>query len=152
MDDELLAQANENEARAAALEDLGGPERRAEAARLRDDARRLKAEWRARQPEIAGLEELVIETLRTCYDPEIPVNIYDLGLVYEVKANPEGLVELRMTLTSPNCPVAGSLPGEVEGKVRGIPGVSDVNFELVWDPPWNTSMMSEEAKLQLGMI
>ena len=152
MDDELLAQANEKDARAAELEDLGGPERLTEAKRLREDAVRLKAEWRARQPEIAGLEELVIETLRTCFDPEIPVNIYDLGLIYEVKAGPDGIVDLRMTLTSPNCPVAGYLPGEVEGKVRGIPGVSDVNFELVWDPPWNTGMMSEEAKLQLGML
>lgn len=152
MDDELLAQANEKDARSAELEDLGGPERLTEAKRLREDAVRLKAEWRARQPEIAGLEELVIETLRTCFDPEIPVNIYDLGLIYEVKAQPDGVVDLRMTLTSPNCPVAGYLPGEVEGKVRGIPGVSDVNFELVWDPPWNTGMMSEEAKLQLGML
>jgi FeS assembly SUF system protein len=151
-DEHLLAQAEEKDKRAAELEDLGGPERVAEAQRLRGDATRLKAEWRARQSDCAGLEELVVETLRTCFDPEIPVNIYDLGLIYEVKAAEDGVVRLRMTLTSPNCPVAGYLPGEVEGKVRGIPGVTDVNFELVWDPPWNTGMMSEEAKLQLGMM
>ncbi len=147
-----LAEAAEKEARAVELEDLGGPERLAEAKRLRGDATRLKAEWRAHQAGVAGLEELVVETLRTCFDPEIPVNIYDLGLIYEVKALEDGVVKLRMTLTSPNCPVAGYLPGEVEGKVRGIPGVADVQFELVWDPPWNTGMMSEEAKLQLGMM
>lgn len=152
MDDHLLAQANEKDARASELEDLGGPERLEEAKRLRADAVRLKADWRARQSDVAGLEELIIETLRTCYDPEIPVNIYDLGLIYEVKAGEDGVVDLRMTLTSPNCPVAGYLPGEVETKVRGVPGVTDVNFQLVWDPPWNTGMMSEPAKLQLGMM
>lgn len=148
----LLAEAEEKEARAEQLEDLGGPERVAEAKRLRGDANRLKAEWRTQQSDAAGLEELAIETLRTCYDPEIPVNIYDLGLIYEIKALEGGVIKLQMTLTSPNCPVAGYLPGEVEGKVRGIPGVTDVQFELVWDPPWNTGMMSEEAKLQLGMM
>lgn len=148
----LLAEAEEKEARAEELEDLGGPERVAEAQRLRGDAVRLKAEWRAQQKDAAGLEELAVETLRTCYDPEIPVNIYDLGLIYELKALEDGMIRIHMTLTSPNCPVAGSLPAEVEAKLRGIPGVTDLQFELVWDPPWNTSMMSEEAKLQLGMM
>lgn len=99
----------------------------------------------------ALLEAQVIEALRTCYDPEIPVNIYELGLIYEVKVEPSGAVGIRMTLTSPNCPAAGSLPGEVRDKVRAIPGVADVQLELVWDPPWDQSRMSEVAKLELGM-
>lgn len=100
----------------------------------------------------ALLEAQVIEALRTCYDPEIPVNIYELGLIYEVKVEPPGAVGIRMTLTSPNCPAAGSLPGEVRDKVQAIPGVADVQVELVWDPPWDQSRMSEVAKLELGMM
>jgi FeS assembly SUF system protein len=94
----------------------------------------------------------VIDALRTCYDPEIPVNIYELGLIYEVTVQPTGEVGIRMTLTSPNCPVAEVLPGEVESKVRAVPGVKDTKVELVWDPPWEPSRMSEVAKLQLGML
>jgi len=93
----------------------------------------------------------VIETLRTVFDPEIPVNIYELGLVYEVDVREDATVHVRMTLTSPMCPVAESLPPEVESKVRGVPGVHDVEVELVWDPPWSPSMMSEAARLELGM-
>lgn len=100
----------------------------------------------------ASLESKVIEVLRTCYDPEIPVNIYELGLIYEVKADPSGEVSIQMTLTSPSCPVAGTLPGEVEAKVKAIPGVTNAKLELVWDPMWNPSKMSEAAKLQLGMF
>lgn len=101
--------------------------------------------------ETIQLQDRVIEVLRTCYDPEIPVNIYELGLVYEVKVERTGSVYIRMTLTAPTCPVAGSLPPEVENKVKELPGVSEAKVEVVWDPPWDMSKMSEAAKLQLGM-
>jgi FeS assembly SUF system protein len=101
---------------------------------------------------VANLETPIVEALRTCYDPEIPVNIYELGLVYGIDVQPSGEVIIRMTLTSPNCPVAGSLPGEVQQKVRSVPGVTDAKVELVWDPPWCMDNMSEAAKLQLGMF
>jgi len=94
----------------------------------------------------------VIQALKSCYDPEIPVDIYELGLVYGVDVDERGRVKVRMTLTSPACPVAGSLPGEVEQKVRSVPGVSSASIELVWDPPWDREMMSEAAKLQLGFF
>ncbi len=100
--------------------------------------------------ETLDLESKVIEILQTIYDPEIPVNIYDLGLVYDVIVNPEGRVVINMTLTSPACPVAGSLPGEVETRVKKVEGVEDVIVDIVWDPPWNPDMMSEAAKLELG--
>ncbi|GMU22965.1 MAG: hypothetical protein AMXMBFR13_30490 [Phycisphaerae bacterium] len=103
------------------------------------------------QIKIQDIEARVIEALRTVYDPEIPVNIYDMGLVYEIKATPEGKVDIRMTLTSPMCPVAGSLPPEVEAKTRAVEGVTDAHVELVWDPPWSMEKLSEEAKLQLGL-
>ena len=98
------------------------------------------------------LEAKVTEVLRTCYDPEIPVNIYELGLVYGIKAEPSGEVNVKMTLTSPACPAAASLPMEVENKVRAIPGVKDAKVEVVWDPPWHPDLMSEAAKLQLGLM
>jgi FeS assembly SUF system protein len=98
------------------------------------------------------LEKQVIEVLRTCYDPEIPVNIYELGLIYKVEVDPGRNVLVRMTLTSPMCPVAGSLPPEVEGKVSNLPGVASAKVEVVWDPPWTPAMMSESAKLQLNMM
>jgi len=98
------------------------------------------------------VREAVIEVLRTVYDPEIPVNIYELGLVYDVDVDASGKVMVRMTLTSPGCPVAGSLIPEVEGKARLVPGVTGAKVELVWDPPWDPSKMSEAAKLQLGMF
>ncbi len=96
------------------------------------------------------IEAEVIEALRTCFDPEIPVNIYELGLIYEVKVEPSGAVGIRMTLTSPNCPAAQSLPAEVEAKAKTVPGVTDAKVEVVWDPPWDPSKMSEAATLQLG--
>lgn len=99
---------------------------------------------------IEETRQAVVEMLRTCYDPEIPVDIYELGLIYQVDVDEAGKVSIRMTLTSPMCPVAGSLPGEVEGKVRSVPGVTDAAIDLVWDPPWDPSLMSEAAKLQLG--
>jgi FeS assembly SUF system protein len=104
-------------------------------------------------PPGATLEEHVIAALRAVYDPEIPVNIYELGLVYDIDADPAtGKVGIRMTLTTPACPVAGSLPGEVQARVRAIPGVTSAQVDLVWDPPWDRNMMSDAAKLQLGMF
>ncbi len=100
----------------------------------------------------AEIEAQVVEILRTCYDPEIPVNIYELGLVYDVTVEPSGFVGIRMTLTSPACPVAASLPVDVENKVSALPGVAGAKVEVVWDPPWDPSRMSEAAKLQLGML
>ena len=105
--------------------------------------------WENRPP--ASLHEQVIDALRAIYDPEIPVNIYELGLVYSIDASSEHVV-VRMTLTSPGCPVAGSLPIEVESKVEEIPGVKSAKVELVWDPPWNPDMISEAGKLQLGIF
>ena len=99
-----------------------------------------------------NLEEQVIDVLRTVYDPEIPVNIYELGLVYGIDQTPQGDVVVRMTLTSPGCPVAASLPAEVENKVLAVPGVTSARVQLVWDPPWDPSLMSDAAKLQLGMF
>lgn len=98
------------------------------------------------------LEAAVVEALSTVYDPEIPVNIYELGLIYDIDIAEDGKVAVKMTLTSPACPVAGSLPGEVQEKVRAVDGVTDAEVEVVWDPIWNPSMMSEAAKLQLGMF
>ena len=104
-------------------------------------------------PPGATLEEKIIAALRSVYDPEIPVNIYELGLVYDIDADPAtGRVGIRMTLTTPACPVAGSLPGEVESRVKAVPGVESVQVDLVWDPPWDKDMMSDAAKLQLGMF
>ena len=94
----------------------------------------------------------VIAELETIFDPEIPVNIYELGLIYEVKVSPDGIVRIEMTLTSPNCPVAESLPQEVQQKVAAIEGVKDVDLHLTFDPPWDMSMMSEAAKLELGFL
>jgi len=99
-----------------------------------------------------AIEEQVVEALKTVYDPEIPVNIYEMGLIYDVGVEPTGEVAITMTLTSPGCPVAGSLPIEVQTKVESIPGVTAARIDLVWEPAWNPSMMSEAAKLQLGMF
>ncbi|MEJ7925842.1 SUF system Fe-S cluster assembly protein [Sphingobium sp. AN641] len=93
----------------------------------------------------------VIEALKEIFDPEIPVNIYDLGLIYGVDVN-EGHVTVTMTLTTPHCPVAESMPGEVELRVGAVPGVGDAEVNLVWDPPWDPAKMSDEAKLELGML
>ena len=102
--------------------------------------------------EMIKLESRIIEQLRTIYDPEIPVSIYDLGLVYEINVDQEMNVEIIMTLTSPNCPVAESLPAEVNEKVRGIEKANQVRVELVFEPPWSMDMMTEEAKLELGFL
>ena len=98
------------------------------------------------------LESKIIEALETCYDPEIPVNIHELGLVYAIDVGDAGEVQIKMTLTAPNCPVATSLPGEVQRKVEAIQSVKGVNVDVVWDPPWDPSKMTEGAKLQLGLI
>jgi len=98
------------------------------------------------------LELKVIDALETCYDPEIPVNIYELGLVYGIEIADSGDVRIQMTLTAPSCPVAASLPLQIESKVSAVEGVKNAQVELVWDPPWNPEKMSESAKLQLGMI
>ena len=98
-----------------------------------------------------ALRQRVIAQIQTCYDPEIPVDIWELGLIYEVAVREGGEVGVRMTLTSPMCPVAEILPPEVEAKIRTVEGVSDGRLDLVWEPPWNPDMMSEAAKLELGM-
>ena len=97
------------------------------------------------------LQDQVVAALRKVFDPEMPVNIYELGLIYECAVDPEGHVFIRMTLTAPNCPVAGTLPGDVERAARAVPGVADVKLELVFDPPWTKARMSEAAKLALGI-
>jgi FeS assembly SUF system protein len=98
------------------------------------------------------LELKIIDALQTCYDPEIPVNIYELGLVYGIEIGDSGDLRIKMTLTAPNCPVAQSLPLEVEKKVGAIEGVKSAQVEVVWDPPWSPEKMSEGAKLTLGML
>jgi FeS assembly SUF system protein len=99
-----------------------------------------------------NLGESIVKTLKGIYDPEIPVDIYELGLIYDVMVNTDDEVKILMTLTSPNCPVAESLPKEVEDKVRKIEGIKDVEVEITFDPPWSKDLMSEEAKLELGML
>ena len=98
-----------------------------------------------------NLKDQVIAALKKVYDPEMPVNIYELGLIYGIEASDAGEVEIRMTLTAPNCPVAGTLPGDVERAVRAVPGVTGVKLELTFDPPWSKDRMSEAAKLALGI-
>ena len=102
--------------------------------------------------EVLDREAKVIEALRTIYDPEIPVDIYELGLVYDLQVDPSGLVNIRMTLTAPSCPEAESIPPRVEAAARSVPGVTDVKVELVWEPPWTPQRMTEAAKLQLGFL
>ena len=101
--------------------------------------------------DIDSLKNDIVAALCTCFDPEIPVNIYELGLIYDITIAPEGGVAIRMTLTSPMCPAAGSLPGDVERKIKSLPRVSAVKVDVVWEPPWTKDRMSEAAKLQLGI-
>ncbi len=98
------------------------------------------------------LKSKVVEVLETCFDPEIPVNIYELGLIYDIDIDDAAVVAIQMTLTSPACPVAGSLPPEVENKVKHIEGVSSAKVEVIWEPPWTPEKMTEAARLQLGMF
>ena len=102
--------------------------------------------------ETTPLHDRVVDALKTCYDPEIPVDIYQLGLIYDIAINDDDEVTIKMTLTSPACPVAGTLPPEVETKVKQVEGVTKSTVELVWDPPWDMTRMSEGAKLQLGLM
>ena len=109
------------------------------------------------QGEISAIEQRIIEAeaveaIQTCFDPEIPVNIYELGLIYGVEVDAKGAVTVKMTLTSPHCPAAQSLPSEVAAKVRAVKGVTGASVDVVWEPPWNPGMMTEAARLQLGMM
>jgi FeS assembly SUF system protein len=97
------------------------------------------------------LKPLVVDAICSVYDPEIPVNIYELGLVYDIVIDADGVVHVKMTLTSPACPSAQQIPGEVGSKIRAIPGVADADVEIVWDPPWSMDKMSDAARLQLGL-
>jgi FeS assembly SUF system protein len=101
-------------------------------------------------PVSGDLAEAVVAAIKTCYDPEIPVDVYELGLIYEIDIREGNVAYVKMTLTSPMCPVAEILPIEVQEKVRGVPGVTDCDLDLVWDPPWGMEMMSEAAKLELN--
>ena len=116
----------------------------------------LAQQPRPSEPEAADpggdLYEQVIDALKEIYDPEIPVNIYDLGLIYDVQVSDAGHAVVTMTLTTPHCPVAESMPGEVELRVGAVPGIGDAEVNLVWDPPWDPQKMSDEAKLELGML
>ena len=106
-------------------------------------------------PEAAAAEDLkesVIDALKSVYDPEIPVDIYELGLIYDVAISEDGDAVVTMTLTTPHCPVAESMPAEVELRVLSVPGIRDAEVKLVWDPPWDPSKMSDEARLELGML
>lgn len=98
------------------------------------------------------LEEKIIQELKTVYDPEIPVNIYDIGLIYKLTIDDDFLVHIMMTLTTPNCPVAESLPQEVREKIKAVDGVKDVDLELTFEPPWTMEMLTDEAKLELGLM
>ena len=123
--------------------------------RKRDYLEGFLAQQKPAEPEAGDrgdLYEAVIEALKEIYDPEIPVNIYDLGLIYDVEITPEHHAMVKMTLTTPHCPVAESMPGEVELRVGTVPGIGDAEVELVWDPPWDPQKMSDEAKLELGML
>ena len=102
-------------------------------------------------PQSQELKSALVDVMKTVYDPEIQVDIWELGLIYDLDVDDAGKVEIRMTLTSPMCPVAETLPPEVEAKARGVAGVSDVKLDVVWDPPWSPSMMSEAARLELNM-
>lgn len=98
------------------------------------------------------MEQDIVLTLKNIYDPEIPVNIYDLGLVYEIEVEPDGVADIRMTLTAPNCPMADLLLEDINTQVRKVEGITDVNVILTFEPPWDKDMISEEAKLELGLI
>ena len=126
-----------------------------EVERKRDYLTGFLAEQKA-DADLAGpggdLQAAVIEALKSIYDPEIPVDIYALGLIYGVEVSEDGDAIISMTLTTPNCPVAESMPGEVEMRVLSVPGIRDAEVKLVWDPPWDPSKMSDEARLELGML
>lgn len=141
--------------RRAHVDDIPEPKDEPEAPRQRDYLSGFLAEKpQGQDPGAPGGEiyEGVIAALRDIFDPEIPVNIYDLGLIYGVDVSADGHVAVTMTLTTPHCPVAESMPGEVELRVGAVPGVRDAEVSLVWDPPWDPQKMSDDAKLELGML
>ncbi|GAB4575340.1 MAG: hypothetical protein Tsb008_15680 [Rhodothalassiaceae bacterium] len=129
---------------------LAGPQR--DEADASDDAAAAAGAPAERGMAGDDLHDRVIAALRQIYDPEIPVNIYDLGLIYDVRIDERNSVDVRMTLTTPHCPVAESMPHEVDMKLRAVEGVNDVDVDLVWDPPWDMSRMSDEARLELGLL
>ena len=150
-----------NEERRIEVEEVAGvptpPKARVSDAfeRKRDYLEGFLAQQKPAEPpagDSGDLHEAVIEALKDIYDPEIPVNIYDLGLIYDVEITPEHHAMVKMTLTTPHCPVAESMPGEVELRVGSVPGIGHAEVELVWDPPWDPQRMSDEAKLELGML
>ena len=150
-----------NEERKIEVEEVDGvaPPPRARVADVFERKRDYLEGFLKAAPPAAGAEspggdlyEAVIEALKDIYDPEIPVNIYDLGLIYDVEITPEHHARVKMTLTTPHCPVAESMPGEVELRASAVPGVRDAEVNLVWDPPWDPSKMSDEARLELGML
>ena len=122
------------------------------APKLADQTLIQRAVDQSRTPQQKAIVEKVIDVLRTVFDPEIPLNIYELGLIYDISVDPENRVHVKMTLTAPGCPVAGSLPPEVERKIENIPEVRSATVELVWDPPWTKDRMSEAALLELGLL
>jgi FeS assembly SUF system protein len=99
-----------------------------------------------------AITEQVVAAIKTCFDPEIPINIYELGLIYDIDVATTGVVTVKMTLTSPGCPAAASLPPEVQAKVKSVPGVAAAKVDVVWEPPWTPDRMTEEARLQLGIF
>lgn len=113
---------------------------------------KVETERRLSSIEKSIIEAQIVEAIRTCFDPEIPVNIYEMGLIYSIKVSEDAVVDIDMTLTTPYCPAAQSLPLEVDQKVKAVEGVKSVRVNIVWDPPWNPSMMSEAAKLELGLF
>jgi FeS assembly SUF system protein len=115
----------------------------------RDQPEGQGSDTQAASPE--SMEDMVVDAIRTVYDPEIPVNVYDLGLIYDLRIEPGNKVIVKMTLTTPACPIAGSMPGMVEQAVRHLDAVSECEVELVWEPPWNPDMMTEAARLQLNI-
>jgi len=117
---------------------------------MTDQVEHTKPSGQSVSPEM--MRELAIETIKTVYDPEIPVNVYDLGLIYDVDVHDDFTIIITMTLTTPNCPAAGFLPGQVEGRVAALDGVKEARVELTFDPPFTPDMMSDEAKLELGFL
>lgn len=119
---------------------------------MSDGAFKFENDGPAEQQPAGRLQDQVIDAIRTVYDPEIPVNIVELGLIYECDISEDGKAKIEMTVTAPNCPAANELPLQVEMAARGVPGITDVTVELVWTPPWTPDRMSEDAKLQLNMF
>ena len=136
----------------APLHEEGAPEKLARKRDYLDGFLKAKPEGVASAEPGGALYEEVLAALKDIYDPEIPVNIYDLGLIYDVNVSPDADVAVIMTLTTPHCPVAETMPGEIEMRIGSIPGVRDAQVTVTWDPPWDPAKMSDEARLELGML